>query len=635
MSTGNYFGGGSAITINLENIPQVSSLPDAAAFTEGYTVWLVADSTLYKVSSGAWVAAPSSGPGTGDVNGPASATTGDIATFADATGKVIANSSVNAASVVTGPSSATSGSVAVFNGTTGKTVEDTGVSAASIVNGPASATSGNLATFSDATGKTLSDSGRGTTNLAYVLSSTSNPTTSMNAANGYIANTLLLNTVDQTAFALFDATAGTWGQVGGVTPVTAAPTGTLGGVAPASTSLTDYPKTGSVTSGDYYVDAASGSDSNAGTLAAPFATIEHANSVVTSGQTVLVRAGTYTLTARIVPSVPYNLYGYGAERPIIDSKNLGSGSSSRTIYVGSAASGSAFKTGGFHIKGFWLVNSNSDTGVIYGLTGHYGWVEDCWISHYGTLTAASTGTSGVYTYNANGWLVQDCVMFRMGDGSTSPATNAGDAIGIGASSTASTGHKWVRCVAANMGDDGFDTFYGQGTEMIDCVSYQAGYYYTGSVAGDGNGFKAGGAGTPAGGGASIKGCLAVASRVENFTTNSGDPACSFVNCTAVDAGGYDFFAERALAHVQKDCIAYGGASGVWTGGSIVATYDTWTLGISNPLFANAAGGDYSLTASSPCIGVGSTGGDLGATDVALQLWKDWHGNALFTAASPA
>jgi len=43
----------------------------------------------------------------------------------------------------------------------------------------------------------------------------------------------------------------------------------------------------------YYVSASAGSDSNPGTVAAPWQTIQHAGGIVQAGDTVLVRAGTY------------------------------------------------------------------------------------------------------------------------------------------------------------------------------------------------------------------------------------------------------------------------------------------------------------------------------------------------------
>jgi len=62
-------------------------------------------------------------------------------------------------SVVIGPASATSGNVASFNGTSGTTIQDTGVLAANVVQGPASAVSTHLASYNGTGGKTIQDSG--------------------------------------------------------------------------------------------------------------------------------------------------------------------------------------------------------------------------------------------------------------------------------------------------------------------------------------------------------------------------------------------------------------------------------------------------------------------------------------------
>ena len=67
----------------------------------------------------------------------------------------------------------------------------------------------------------------------------------------------------------------------------------------------------------YYV-ATNGSDSNAGTLAAPLATIQKAVSLVSAGGTIAVRGGTYALSTNITisksgtSSAPITLTNYGS-----------------------------------------------------------------------------------------------------------------------------------------------------------------------------------------------------------------------------------------------------------------------------------------------------------------------------------
>src|SRR5262245_46786093 len=48
---------------------------------------------------------------------------------------------------------------------------------------------------------------------------------------------------------------------------------------------------------DYYV-ATTGSDSNPGTLAQPFATLQRAHTAVTAGDTVYIRGGTYAIVGQ-------------------------------------------------------------------------------------------------------------------------------------------------------------------------------------------------------------------------------------------------------------------------------------------------------------------------------------------------
>lgn len=100
------------------------------------------------------------------VAGPASAVSGDIATYNGTGGKTVQDSGVLASNVVQGPASATSGDLPTFNGTTGKLVQDSGVLAANVVQGPASAVSGNVASYNGTTGKLVQDGGVATSVIA-------------------------------------------------------------------------------------------------------------------------------------------------------------------------------------------------------------------------------------------------------------------------------------------------------------------------------------------------------------------------------------------------------------------------------------------------------------------------------------
>lgn len=77
-----------------------------------------------------------------------------------------------------------------------------------------------------------------------------------------------------------------------------------------------------LTVGDYYVDAAHGSDANTGrSLQTPFATIQRCAAVLAAGQTCLVRAGTYgetvTPAASGAPGQPIVFAPYGMEQVVV------------------------------------------------------------------------------------------------------------------------------------------------------------------------------------------------------------------------------------------------------------------------------------------------------------------------------
>src|SRR3954468_11885912 len=75
---------------------------------------------------------------------------------------------------------------------------------------------------------------------------------------------------------------------------------------------------------EYYV-APTGSDSNAGSLAAPFATLQKGNDVAAAGDTVWLRGGTYQNTKQIKLSKSgqsdtkrIKFWAYQAEVPLLD-----------------------------------------------------------------------------------------------------------------------------------------------------------------------------------------------------------------------------------------------------------------------------------------------------------------------------
>ncbi len=68
--------------------------------------------------------------GAGDVTGPGSSVTGNLASYADTDGDLLADSGIALANVVQGPASATDNALARYNLTTGKLIQDSPVTCA-------------------------------------------------------------------------------------------------------------------------------------------------------------------------------------------------------------------------------------------------------------------------------------------------------------------------------------------------------------------------------------------------------------------------------------------------------------------------------------------------------------------------
>jgi hypothetical protein len=125
-------------------------------------------------------------------------------------------------------------------------------------------------------------------------------------------------------------------------------------------------------SGTYYV-ASNGSDSNPGTEAHPFRTINHGVSVLEAGDTLYIRKGIYHEQVRITrsgtASSPIRVAAYPTETPVIDGRN--------NIPSGW---GYLLQISGDHIivEGLEVRNSAS---VGVGLAGQYGVVRDLYVHH--------------------------------------------------------------------------------------------------------------------------------------------------------------------------------------------------------------------------------------------------------------
>lgn len=119
--------------------------------------------------------------------------------------------------------------------------------------------------------------------------------------------------------------------------------------------------------GNIYYVSTSGNDSNAGTLTAPWKTIQKAADVLTAGDTVYVRGGTYrelvTIKASGSASGGYiQFLNYVGETPVIDGTDLKLTSSNQSLFYISKVN--YIKVAGFELANLVATSSSLDPAAI-------------------------------------------------------------------------------------------------------------------------------------------------------------------------------------------------------------------------------------------------------------------------------
>jgi len=397
-------------------------------------------------------------------------------------------------------------------------------------------------------------------------------------------------------------------------------TGTLLGVGSASTSLVDYPKIQNTTVGNWYVDGSRPSSGDGTSLATAFKTIQEGLSALQSGQTLLVKSGVYSQTSRINRTIAWNsttrIMGYGDDRPVIDFSGISlSWPNYQGIVIESTSRNELWHR-------FYIINCRNtyNNGSALAVKAPTTIISDIWSSH---IDYRSVEVIGVTTGKVT---IQDCVGWRMGDGTT-VSTSTGEHFMVLNSGRDTNPEEiaLVRCVSINAGDDGYDLWSARSALVLDSVAIKAGYYWNGSDAGDGQGYKMGG-NIDNGRNNRLRGSVSVYSRA--FGVDANIPASSqygqyhYINNTSAYNAANGFLAGN-VTHLENN-ISYQNQSNYTSpGASTTSTNNSWELGISNPLFSDPSAGDYSLAAGSPAIGVGTSGKNLGASTVALELTKLW------------
>ena len=368
----------------------------------------------------------------------------------------------------------------------------------------------------------------------------------------------------------------------------------------------------------YYV-ATNGSDSNAGNKDKPFATLKKANAVVTAGDTVWIRGGTYNIkdtsyvrndqmSAGILLTASgtsdnnrIHYLAYPGEQPIFDFTNLKigqayshRGSVDSTMYT----SGFLIQASYLHLKGLEVRNVpmkyNSNVGVYIARSKHI-FLEQI-NSHHNKgagffVNEQGTGSGGGHyflncdshdNYDPNG---------RQGDGENA------DGFGVHYQTSGDT-TKFYGCRAWWNSDDGWD-FISQEFPVVIENSWAMGHGYSAYGTGkpknaNGNGFKAGSSKT-GNGRHTIKNCVAWKNKAAGFYANHSSVGNNWYNNTAYSNGnGFNMWASTwddagnrtdgiilkgDKAHVMKNNISFPNKTSYIGGDYASGEYNTWNLNI--------------------------------------------------------
>jgi hypothetical protein len=390
---------------------------------------------------------------------------------------------------------------------------------------------------------------------------------------------------------------------------------------------------------EYYV-ATTGSDSNAGTLAAPFATLQKGADTAVAGDTVWIRGGTYKITTPKTSGAGIQLaksgtsdtnrikyWAYPGETPLFDFSNLAISTSGYTF--------------GFVISGSWV---------------HLKGIEECCVpmNSYANNGFASEGTNNIYellnAHNNNGSGIQigggnqaiNCDSHDNYD-PTSPQGQGQNADGFGVHGQTSGPSTIIRgCRAWWNSDDGYDFINQEVPVTIEnSWAFGAGFANYGTyrpTSGNGNGFKMGSSKT--GIRHLIQNNVAWGNKANGFYANHSSGGNTWYNNTSFQNGTqYNMLASTWSApngggtrtdgviltgdkmHIMRNNIGYPNKNEYITGYGVDTAFNTWDLNITPKATdflsitdPSVSGTGQAIETTSPALGPRQADGSLPNVD---------------------
>ena len=312
--------------------------------------------------------------------------------------------------------------------------------------------------------------------------------------------------------------------------------------------------------------APDGSDAGDGSKDSPWLSIQKALDEVEPGGTIYLREGTYYPAKRLCPprkattaEQRITIASYPGERAVIDGSRMQPASvnefkGSRCLYLTywnnyyyvkdidfcNALDNGVKLEGSYNIFENCRFHHNNDTGLQigmfkdWGIEEHNGFYDDKGQKITGTpeFNPGYQFCRGNKIINCDSWANADLKAFGGTD-------NGGDADGFACKLFPGPGTEFYGCRAWLNSDDNWDLYMVYHPVVIDhCWAYKGGYTESGTLIGNGNGFKLGGGGTSGGAAFSqsvgahvVRNCVAFDNGHKGFDQNNAYEGMYVLNCT--------------------------------------------------------------------------------------------------------
>jgi hypothetical protein len=320
------------------------------------------------------------------------------------------------------------------------------------------------------------------------------------------------------------------------------------------------------------VVATNGNDANAGTVAAPLATLARAVELATPGTTITLRGGTHRFTTNVrimkdgTSASPYTITSYNGEKVVLDGENL--------PHTPAPVGGSIpnLERGVLHMEAdFWRVRDVEIANGPYAI-----FCRDCNNNIFERLITRDNYESGLQIQGAS---ANNQVINLDSYGNRDPRKNGESADGLAIKEGSGSGNVVRGARLWNNSDDGFDAWlftspiliegsaaWGNGVNRWNLPSY----------VGDGNGFKMGGGDPDPPANHTIRNSFSFQNAVGGIIDNGNPGTITVDRCSAWRNGNSGYKFGSSTSRLTGN-LALANGAGVSLGSGVTASGNSWNI----------------------------------------------------------